>query len=71
MGKRKGKQTIFYDNKVSMISGYSVVGEKEGCGNFKQYFDYILKDDTFGEKSYEKAERKILEFAIENALKKI
>ena len=69
MGKRIGNQTIEFLNNVGIIGNYSIVGEKEGNGNFKKYFDYILKDDTFGEKSYEKAERKILEFAIENSLK--
>lgn len=70
MGKRLGRQTIEYDNPASIIGTYSIVGEKEGNGNFKDFFDYILKDDTFGEKSYEKAERKLLEHAIINSLDK-
>lgn len=68
MGKRVGNQTIVFNNGVNILGNYSIVGEKEGCGNFKDYFDYILKDDTFGEKSYEKAERKILEHSVINAL---
>ena len=70
MGKKIGKQTIQFANAPRIIGSYSIVGEKEGCGNFKDFFDYILKDDTFGEKSYEKAERKILEHSIINALGK-
>ena len=70
MGKKLGNQTIEFENSVNVIGSYSIVGEKEGNGNFKKYFDYILKDDTFGEKSYEKAERKLLEHAIENSLNK-
>ena len=68
MGKRLGKQTIAFTNPAKIIGNYTIVGEKEGNGTFGKYFDYILKDDTFGEKTYEKAERKMLEFAISNAL---
>lgn len=68
MGKRLGKQTIQFDNPANVVGHYSIVGEKEGCGNFKDFFDYVLKDDTFGEKSFELAERKILEHAIINSI---
>lgn len=33
-------------------------------------FDYVMKDDFFGEKTYEKAERKMLEHAIFGATDK-
>lgn len=69
MSKKVGDQTIIFNNKPKIISNYSVVGEKEGNGPFKDYFHYILDDDLFGEKSFEHAERKILEFAISNAIK--
>ena len=68
MGKRLGKQTICFTNKPKIIGNYSIVGEKEGCGNFKDYFGYILKDDLFGEKTFESAERKMLEQSVINAL---
>lgn len=68
MGKKLGKQTIEFTNNPGIKGNYTIVGEKEGCGNFKDYFDYVLKDDTFGEKSYELAERKLLEHSIINAL---
>ncbi len=68
MGKKLGLQTIEFNNSPSIIGNYTIVGEKEGCGNFKDYYDYVLKDDTFGEKSYELAERKLLEHSIINAI---
>ena len=68
MGRKLGKQTIEFSNSPGIKGNYTIVGEKEGCGNFKDYFDYVLKDDTFGEKSYELAERKLLEHSIINAL---
>ena len=63
-----GSQTIVFKNKPKIIGAYSVAGEKEGFGNFKEYFDYVLKDDKFGEKTFEKAERKIIEHAIFKAI---
>ncbi len=68
MAKRLGKFTINLTNKPKIISAYSVVGKKEGEGAFKNYFDHILKDDRFGEKSYEGSEKRLLEFAITNAI---
>lgn len=65
-----GKQTIIFKNKPIMKSCYSIVGEKEGNGNFKDFFDYVLVNDLFDEKSYEKAERKILELCMFKAIDK-
>jgi len=66
----KGKQTVKFKNKPKIISNYALVGGKEGEGPFREYFDHILKNDLFGEKSYEKAERKMLETAIFNSIEK-
>lgn len=38
----------------------SVVGEKEGQGPLREYFDFISPDDRFGESSWEKAESAML-----------
>ena len=53
MGKRQGEQTIIFNNCPKIIGNYSIVGEKEGNSNFKDFFDYILKDDFFGEKTFD------------------
>lgn len=63
-------QTIIFKNKPVIIGAYSIVGPKEGEGPFGRYFDHIMKDDLFGEKTYEKAERKMVEHAIKGAIKK-
>lgn len=68
MGKRVGKYTIKLTNKPKIIGSFSVVGKKEGAGPFKDYFHHILKDDRFGEKTYEASEKRLLEFAITNAV---
>lgn len=66
----ENKQTIYFSNKPVIQSGYSIVGPKEATSLFANYFDYKLKNDLFGEKTYEKAERKILEQAILGAVEK-
>ena len=71
----KGKIKMKYDTiklrkQPKIIGAYSIVGPKEGQGNFKDYFDYIMKDDFFGEKTFEKAERKMIEAAITGAIQK-
>lgn len=61
-------QTVIFKNRPVIIGNYSIVGPKEGQGNFGPYFDYVMKDDAFGEDSYEKAERKMIEHAITGAI---
>lgn len=68
--KNSKSQTIFFNKKPHIISNYAIVGPKEGLGSLKEYFDYIMKDDLFGEKTYEKAERKMVEQAVIGAVTK-
>ncbi len=63
-------QTIKMKNNVFVLSGYSIVGPLEGTGPLKDYFDYILKDDTLKEKTFEKSERKLLENIIVGSIDK-
>ncbi len=67
--KKIGKQTIEFEHSVNILGSFSIVGPKEGKGNFSEYFDKILDDDLFGQKSYEKAERKMFLTAVLGALK--
>ena len=64
MGKKIGKQTVVFDHRAQIVGKSAIVGAKEGQGNFGKYFDNVLKYDDFGEDTFEKAERKMLEFAI-------
>lgn len=61
-------QTFKLKNRPKIIGSYSIVGPKEGKGPFGKYFDYIMKCDRFGEKTYEQAERKMLEIAVTGAI---
>ena len=67
---RLGTQTIVFKNQPKIIGNYAIVGQKEGTGPFGKFFDYVLENDLFGEKTYEKAERKILEHAIFSCIDK-
>jgi len=63
-----GNATMVFENAPRVIGNYSIVGDKEGAGNFGQYFDEILDDDTLGERTYEKAECKLLEQCVRGAI---
>lgn len=64
-----GKQTFTF-NDVYLKCGAAVVGEKEGKGPLKEYFDLTLEDDKWCEDSFEKAERKMFKEALELAKNK-
>ena len=69
--ENKGKtQTVLFKKSPHIIGSYSIVGPKEGEGSFAGYFDYVMNDDFFGEETYEKAERKMIEEAIRGAIDK-
>ncbi len=70
MIKKVGENTIKFTLPPKIMSGYAIVGPKEGLSPLAKYFDYILKDDAFNEKTYERAERKMLEQAICGAIDK-
>ncbi len=63
-------QTYKLKNNVYILEGFSMVGPLEGKGPLKDYFDYIIQDDTLKEKTFEKAERKLLLDLIINAVDK-
>lgn len=70
MAKHIGKQSIKFDEKISIISTASTVGTKEGEGPLGEYFDVVLKDAVDGESSWEKAESKIVKDTLSLAVKK-
>ena len=68
--KKIGNQTYQLEKDISIITGLSLVGKKEGEGPLGKYFDYIEKDDKMGEKTFEKGERKMFLKTISAAIKK-
>lgn len=69
--KKLGKQTVVFENPPQIISGAAIVGDMEGEGPLGKFFDVILTDDTWGEKTWEKAERKMFEETVRLAFEKI
>ena len=70
MERKRGNQTVFFNNKPKIIGYYSIVGPKEGKGPLRNYFsEKEEKDDFFGQKTYEKAERVMIERALDGAIK--
>ena len=59
--KRLGRQTVVFDAPPRIVAGATIVGDMEGAGPLGGYFDLILEDDTWGEDTWEKAERKMLD----------
>ena len=68
MKRKREEQTVFFKNKPIIIGNYSIVGPKEGKGSLRDYFDKISDDDFFGQKTYEKAERTMVEHALKGAV---
>lgn len=58
--ERLGKQTIKFDNPITILESAAIVGPKEANGPLAKYFDKCLEDEFWGEKSWEKAESKII-----------
>lgn len=68
--KKIGTQTFKLDNPVTILETASIVGKKEADGPLAKYFDVCLQDEFFGEKTWEKAESKMIKFAIETVIRK-
>ena len=61
-------QTLFFENKPRIIGTGTIAGPKECAGAVGKYVDKTLADDMFGENTYEKAECKMLSYAISKAI---
>ncbi|WP_206812797.1 stage V sporulation protein AD [Paradesulfitobacterium ferrireducens] len=67
--KRVGNQTVVFGMPPVILASYTVVGPKEGQGPLGTTFDEVWTDNIHGEKSWERAESKLLETAMQGALK--
>lgn len=62
--KRLGIQTLKFDNPVTILETASIVGPKEAEGPMADYFDKCLEDEFWQEKTWEKAESKIIKETV-------
>ena len=65
-----GKQTLKLVNTPKLLETSCAVGPKESDGPLGTYFDIRTSDVFFGEKTFEKAESKFIQTAVENLLYK-
>lgn len=70
MAVKTGNYTYLLENTPSVLSFGSVGSKKESEGPLGQYFDVINPDSTFGESSWEKAESKMVQISVGQALSK-
>lgn len=70
MAQRIGQRTLRFDNPPAIRGYASVVGTKEDSGPLSGTFDVVSSDSHFGQKSWELAESKMQQLAIETAVKK-
>lgn len=68
--KKRGRQTVVFDNPPVITSWASLVGPKEGEGPWGTDFDWIMDDYLCGEETWEKAESKMLAETIKKVLEK-
>ncbi len=68
--KKLGKQTIQFDNPPTILETASIVGPKEADGPLAKYFDQCLDDELWGEKTWEKAESKIIKETVNSVIAK-
>lgn len=68
--ERLGKQTIKFQNPVTITNTASIVGPKEAGGPMAKYFDQCLEDEFWGEKTWEKAESKIIKETVNMVISK-
>ena len=68
--KKIGNQSYLLNNPVSILETASIVGKKESSGPLAKYFDICLEDEFYGEKTWEKAEAKMIHTAVENVIRK-
>ncbi|TXK84052.1 stage V sporulation protein AD [Paenibacillus sp. N3.4] len=64
----KGHQSWIFENRPVILSTGTVVGPDEGQGPISEDFDIVHGDLTVGQKTWEKAEKALLEEAAARAL---
>ena len=68
--ERLGKQTIKFNTPPTITEASSIVGPKEAQGPLAKYFDQCLEDEFWGEKTWEKAESKIIKETVNTVINK-
>lgn len=67
---KRGRRSFAFERPPTLTAWASVAGKKESEGPLMGYFDYTNTDTYFGEKTWEKAECRMQELALEVLLEK-
>ena len=70
LSKRLGRQTVRLGEPVSVVSFANIGGKQEAQGPLAGYFDELNQDPYFGQKSWEKGESAMQQFALQKAMEK-
>lgn len=71
LARKIGSRTVELEKNIGIVSSAAVVGEKEFDGPIGKYFDIHYKDELFGKDSFEKAESKMQQLALDKAIEKL
>ena len=67
---KRGKQSFVLPNKPVITHWASIAGKKEAQGPLSGFFDETNQDTLFGEKSWEQAENRMQQLALEKLAEK-
>ena len=67
---RIGKQSIVFEKEPVIAAWSSVAGKKESEGPLAELFDVTMQDSYFGQKSWELAEKRMQQLALQELLRK-
>ena len=62
---KRGKQSFVLPSKPVITYWASVAGKKESQGPLANYFDYTSQDTYFAQKTWEQAEKRMQQLALE------
>ena len=66
--KKVGLQTVAFSNPPVVLATATIVGAREGEGPLAGTFDKVVEAPYYGEESWERAERRMLQEVMEKAL---
>lgn len=68
--RRIGSRTLQFASPVAIKAWATVAGRKENEGKLTGQFDYVFEENRLGQKSWERAEQRLQQSALELALEK-
>lgn len=67
---KRGKQSFVLPNPPTITHWASIAGKKESQGPLASYFDHTSQDTLFGQKTWEQAEKRMQQLALETLASK-